>query len=222
MNKGSHMAHGQDLSLGSAAQVAQAALQRVETLPGMAAIAPDDVTFARNGTLKTATKENTKDYSSLRFAIRYATVLTAATAERQKEAVSMFNKIFNCQGPSIDVVARPEGLFWEALVLADFCVPPAELEPWVIVLVFGLLVGGSSTGCPSQRIGLTRTDRTDGHRWLAAFYVSSLLVTEVSMPSLRDGPWVMLPLLIIVLTLMQRWTHVFELPDTALNQWAEA
>ena len=117
----------------------------------------------------------------------------------------------------------------------------------MIVLVFGLLVGGrfytclwvkshtslqevnlcsrfchrlwrGSTGCPSQRIGLTRTDRTDGHRWLAAFYVSSLLVTEVSMPSLRDGPWVMLPLLIIVLTLMQRWTHVFASGSSSIRQ----
>ena len=93
-------------------------------------------------------------------------------------------------------VSSGKPLFWPTY--ADFCVPPAELEPWVIVLVFCLLVGGrfytclwvkshtslqevslcsrfchrlwrGSTGCPSQRIGLTCTDRTDGHRWLAAF-----------------------------------------------------
>eukprot|EP00439_Symbiodinium_sp_Y106_P015443 s2106_g2.t1 len=75
--------------------------------------ADDNVTDSANAS--NASKTEVKDYSNLKFAIRFATVLTATTAERQKEAVSLFNKIFNC----IDVVARPEEGFLQAIPRAS-------------------------------------------------------------------------------------------------------
>jgi len=93
------------LAIAQEARVLQIGQHLDRLLPSASEEAADDnVTDSANAS--NASKTEVKDYSNLKFAIRFATVLTATTAERQKEAVSLFNKIFNC----IDVVARPEEL----------------------------------------------------------------------------------------------------------------